>query len=463
MRRVRVGCTGSERQHVYAVVLPALRDLGLGIAGRNEPCLGGSELLMRILIASPYLPWPLWSGGNAAQFSTLRCLAQDHDFTLVCPIYSESQRVHAKELERQLPNVRIRAAFCGARPLSLPRRALRHGTRTARRLVQSLVSPHPETAANPLPWYPFRPLPEPFLETLSEEMERGPDLCQAEFAEMLPLGAWFPDELPKLFIHHQVHFVYARRFLESHGRTNYGHYLETVMRTQEAAFLRCFDRVIVFGEPDKLALASYLEGSKVSVSPFPIPADVGMAGTIPENFNGKFVFVGSEEHEPNRNALDWLLAEIWSGIARQLPSAELAVIGRWSEAARASYSTSPVSFAGYVDDLSRALRGGIMLVPLKIGSGIRTKILAALAQGVPVVTTPIGVEGLAISDGCGCLVRSHPAEFAGAAVQLAQRPELRRQVASSGMQAVARHYSPEGVRRRRNEIYSAVVVAHRAR
>jgi glycosyltransferase involved in cell wall biosynthesis len=313
-----------------------------------------------------------------------------------------------------------------------------------------------------LPWYPFQPLLEPFIETLREELDRGQDLCQAEFAEMLPLGSWFPDELPKLFIHHQVHFVYAQRFLESHGRTSYGCYLETVMRTQEAAFLRCFDHVIVFGEPDRLALASHLDGSKLSVSPFPIPADVGMAGSIPEGFDGRFLFVGSEEHEPNRNALDWLLAEIWSGIARQLPSAQLAVIGRWSKAARMSYSPSPVSFTGYVADLSHALRGGIMLVPLKIGSGIRTKILAALAQGVPVVTTPVGIEGLALSDGCGCLVRSNPTEFAGAAVQLAQEPELRHQVAFSGMQAVARHYSPEGVHQRRNEIYRTVVATHRS-
>jgi len=359
--------------------------------------------------------------------------------------------------------VRIRAAFCGTRPQPLPFCALRRGVRVVRHLLQPLVRQGPDTSAQPLPWYPFQPLPGPFVTALQKELDRGPDLCQAEFAEMMPLGSWFPGELPKLFIHHQVHFVYAQRFLASHGQTPYGRYLENIMRAEEVAFLRCFDQVIVFGEPDKLALAPYLDGSKLSVSPFPIPADVGVAQEIPERFDGRFLFVGSEEHSPNRDALDWLLSDIWSGITRQLPLARLTVVGQWSEAARASYAASPIRFAGFVDNLARVLRGGIMLVPLKIGSGIRTKILAALAQGVPVVTTPVGVEGLAVPDGCGCLVRSNATEFASAAVELAQQPELWSRVASSGMQAVARTYSPESVRQRRNEIYSRMVGAHRAR
>ncbi len=416
---------------------------------------------MRILVASPYLPWPLWSGGNAAQFSTLHCLAQDHDFTLVCPVYSEAQRGYAQELQKRLSGVRIRAVFCGTRPPPLSLRVWHRGAGVARSLLKPLVHRGPDIPPRPLPWYPFQPLPEPLVVALQEELERGTDLCQAEFAEMLPLGSWFPDELPKLFIQHQVHFIYAQRFLASQGGTDYGRYLETMMRTQEVAFLGRFDQVVVFGEADKHALAPYLDSSKLSVSPFPIPADVGVAREIPERFDGRFLFVGSQEHGPNRDALDWLLSDIWPGITRQLPRARLTVVGRWNESVRASYAAASICFAGFVDNLARVLGGGILLVPLKIGSGIRTKILAALAQGVPVVTTPVGAEGLAVPEGCGCLVRSDPTEFANAAVELAQQPELWARVAASGLRAVVGTYSPESVRRRRNEIYSQVVGAHR--
>jgi glycosyltransferase involved in cell wall biosynthesis len=412
---------------------------------------------MRILVTSPYLPWPLWSGGNAAQFSTLRCLAQDHEFTLVCPLYSEAQRAHARELQEQLPGVRLRAVFCGARRAAWAVRGLRRGVRGAGRLLRPWRGRKPGGAAPCLPAYPFGPLPAPFIEALQGELERGPDLCQAEFAEMLPLGAWFPTSLPKVFIHHQVHFIYAQRLLESQGRTSYGSYLEAVMRIQEVALLRCFDRVIVFGDPDRQALTAHLEGSRLSVSPFPIPADVGLAAAIPPQFDGRFLFVGSEEHGPNRAALVWLLTEIWPQIAGRLPGARLVVIGRWRAGARAARAGRDVSFPGFVPDLGRTLEGGILLVPLQIGSGIRTKILAALARGVPVVTTPVGVEGLDVAEGCGCLVRAGAAEFAAAAVQLAREPELRRRVAAAGLAAVAREYCPASVRRRRNEIYETTV------
>jgi hypothetical protein len=50
---------------------------------------------MRILIVTPYLPWPLSHGGSVAQFSTLACLAEDHEFTLVTPLSEQSGFLHA--------------------------------------------------------------------------------------------------------------------------------------------------------------------------------------------------------------------------------------------------------------------------------------------------------------------------------------------------------------------------------
>ena len=71
---------------------------------------------MRILIASPYLPWPINTGGNSAVFSTLKCLEDDHQFTLVCPVYDEDGEADATALQSQLPRVNLRAVFCGQAP-----------------------------------------------------------------------------------------------------------------------------------------------------------------------------------------------------------------------------------------------------------------------------------------------------------------------------------------------------------
>jgi glycosyltransferase involved in cell wall biosynthesis len=96
-------------------------------------------------------------------------------------------------------------------------------------------------------------------------------------------------------------------------------------------------------------------------------------------------------------------------------------------------------------------------VPVRIGSGLRVKILIALAQGVPVISTRIGGEGLLVQDGREILVRDEVSEFAAAAVELAKQPELWRRLAVAGRTAVAKNYSAEEVRRRRNEIYETIV------
>ena len=98
-----------------------------------------------------------------------------------------------------------------------------------------------------------------------------------------------------------------------------------------------------------------------------------------------------------------------------------------------------------------------MLVPVRIGSGLRVKILTALAQGVPVVSTRVGGEGLLVQDGREILVRDEASEFAAAAVELAGKPELWRRLAMAGRAAAVKHYSAEEVRRRRNEIYASIV------
>src|SRR6185312_11616650 len=105
----------------------------------------------------------------------------------------------------------------------------------------------------------------------------------------------------------------------------------------------------------------------------------GIAAAVESGFDGNFVFLGSEAHRANADALAWLLKAIWPAILAELPGAELKVIGDWTPAWRAAHARERVSFCGFLPDLAPALRGSIMLVPLRVGSGIRVKILAALA------------------------------------------------------------------------------------
>src|SRR3954471_4836697 len=105
---------------------------------------------MRILIASHCLPWPLDTGGNAAQFSTLQCLAADHQFTLVCPVHSKKQEAHARKLAEKLPTGNIRTVFCGLPPERRSVRLIKGAMRTAREWLKG-----PYSCSGDTPYYPF--------------------------------------------------------------------------------------------------------------------------------------------------------------------------------------------------------------------------------------------------------------------------------------------------------------------
>jgi glycosyltransferase involved in cell wall biosynthesis len=407
---------------------------------------------MRILIVTPYLPWPLNSGGNSGQFAVLKCLMEDHEFTVVCLLQSPKQKKDLEPLRAALPGVRFvpveswteNSGRFSKLPVFQAARILYRACREL--LLQS-------GGGEPMPFYPFNPLPVNFILAINEEIKKGVDLCQVEFAELLPLGAWLPPELPKVFLHHQIHFIYTQRFIEAQGDAGgYARFLETTMRVQEVAYLKYFNSVIVLSQVDHDILQPHLNGVELAISPPPFPADVEIAADAPP-FNGTFTYIASEGHSPNRDGLAWLLEDIWPKIATALPSACLKIIGSWSEKAIKKLARPGVEFTGFVPDLATVVPGSVVLVPIRIGSGIRLKILTAQALGAPVVTTAIGCEGLIGEDGWEMLIRDSAEDFAAAAIELTRDEEMWRKLCMAGREAVVRNYSPESVRARRNEIY----------
>jgi glycosyltransferase involved in cell wall biosynthesis len=409
---------------------------------------------MRILVISPHLPWPLSAGGSAAQFSTLKCLSQDHSFTVIVPINSPEQERALAAVASELPTVKWRGAICYRESGGLKGRLSAFANDQFRKLRHRLRAKRHQRLAT-YPYDPFgnRISPE-LIELVSEELKRGYDICQVEFAEMLSLGSWLPKSLPRLFIHHQVHFVYSERFLSAAGSNVYGEYLSAAMRTQETAYLETFSGIVTFSEVDKTIVSTQIKNENIWVSPFPVPSDISFCHEVSDHFDGRFLFLAAETNKPNVDSLNWLLDEIWPRIVTALPASTLIVVGEWSKISVQRLTQPGVSFTGFVRDLQGTLSGGILLVPLRIGSGIRTKILVALAGGIPVISTPVGAEGLLVEDGRELVIRDGAVPFADGAIAIAHDPELRRTICTNGRETVKRHYSSEAVRKRRNQIYS---------
>ncbi len=154
------------------------------------------------------------------------------------------------------------------------------------------------------------------------------------------------------------------------------------------------------------------------------PALVLPTGITPENFREdhtvpnprKFFFLGALDWMPNQEGLVWLLKEVWPRVREHLPTAEWHIAGRNAPRWLADSCKAPgVIFHGEVDDAAEfSLHYPIMLAPLFAGSGIRIKIIEAMARSRVVITTPVGAEGLGIKDGVHALIREPAEDFAKA-------------------------------------------------
>ena len=424
---------------------------------------------MKILIATPCLPWPLHEGGRVAQFRTLEALQDACEFTLLFPAHCEEQEKDAAVLSERLPRVRIVPVRCYEPPQPPPPppkptfrrfvgRMLRKTFPVPKADSQVSTELSRESIHNeqePVPYYQFDNLHPHFVEAVDRELDKGYEIFQAEFCDMLSLGPIVGNKAKKLFIHHQLHFIYAERFLKSLKKPSaQARYLANRMRCEEKTFLEAFDAAVVFSEVDAKLLNDFCPKVQVEVSPFPSPENPTSYLTITAGEVNEFVFVASESHRPNAMGFAWFMEEVWPIIKKKLPNASITVVGIWSPHAQASLpNNADIQFSGFVPELSSVLAGKIMVVPLWVGSGVRTKILAAWSCGVPVVSTGIGAEGLPLVDGEHILLADDAPSFAKACLGLAADSNQRQKLVLNAIELMSGEFSLDAVKKRRLEIY----------
>lgn len=154
------------------------------------------------------------------------------------------------------------------------------------------------------------------------------------------------------------------------------------------------------------------------------------------------LFVGNFSHQPNVDAVEWLMSEIWPMVRSALPSAELLIVGSGmsDELRRLCGTSGRAQAVGWVSDgeLIRCYgRARVAVVPLRFGAGVKHKVVAALAHGCPVVTTSVGMQGLDDLPAGGVVVAEAPQQMVQACVRLCTDDACWLQSALAGRQAIA--------------------------
>ncbi len=147
---------------------------------------------------------------------------------------------------------------------------------------------------------------------------------------------------------------------------------------------------------------------------------------------------------PTANAVERLLRRVWPIVLRSRPDARLVLAGAGMEPAEFAHLPHPagVEWRGRVPSATDLLRElGVLLYPLTRGSGMKVKVLEALALGIPVVTTPSGAEGIA--PGSGVTIERDDEALATATVKLLEDPEARSAAGAEAHAAFVRAHTPD--------------------
>jgi glycosyltransferase involved in cell wall biosynthesis len=141
------------------------------------------------------------------------------------------------------------------------------------------------------------------------------------------------------------------------------------------------------------------------------------------------------QHElpPNRDAVVWFARQVIPIIEESVSDVAFDVIGPNAAPDLISELPGRVTFRGFIDDLRDALgHYDVSVAPIHFGGGTKLKVLEALSMGLPIVTTPVGAEGLGLNSGTHALIASSPEDFARSVVALFRDPVLAQSISRQG-------------------------------
>ncbi len=240
--------------------------------------------------------------------------------------------------------------------------------------------------------------------------------------------------------------------------------LPRVVRARAAALaerdaLHRFDAITTVADADASRLRRLAPAARIVVVPNGVDADRFKPVSGAREHPGRVIFVGAMSYPPNVAAVSFFADHVMPRIRAQEPAAVLQVVGRDpSSAVRALGKRPDVEVTGEVDDVRPYISAApVVVIPMVSGSGIKNKLLEALAMGRAVVTTRLGMEGMPIQDGLHALVADEPEAFAEAVLQLMRDPDERRRLGTAARQLVERVYTWERCAATYHELYAELV------
>lgn len=403
---------------------------------------------MHVAVLDEEFPFPLTSGKRIRSFNLITRLARDFRVT-----YIAHANPDADELRLAANALRRHGVFVVPVDYRIPPKA---GPGFYARLMKNLASPLPYSVAT----------------HASAAMQRAmdklvatdpPDLWHCEWTPYAQamygrLGPW-------VVMAHNVESLIWRRYTETERNPLKRWFLRRQWKRFEhfeAWAYSAATRAIAVSPED----ADLMRERFGTPSPAVVDNGVDTAFFQPDPGIGRdpsrILFLGSLDWRPNQDGVRVLIDDVFPRVQRAEPTARLVVVGRKPPPWLKELASRPgVELHADVPDVRPFLHAaGVLAVSLRVGGGSRLKILEALATGLPVVTTTVGVEGLRLIDGEHCDVADTAEAFAAALVDVLRHPEAAARAAARGRERVLAEYDWSGLAEKLGAVWRAAANAN---
>ncbi len=395
---------------------------------------------MKILFLSPTVPFPLTDGGRIRVFNLLKQIAQKSDVTLLA---LETQPTDADGVA-ELQALGIEVHLVPNAP-TLPR--VSFGT-----LAKAFFKRQPITVARyDVPTYRGK------LRTLLAN-----ETFDLVHYEMFHVAQFHTEtDLPSVLSQQNVDSAIWRRLCSETANPFY----KFAYWTQQLAFQRYerllspkFDAVTCTSDIDAAVFAQHCPKDAIEI----IPNGVDVTHYQPDfaaEAPAHLIYIGSMDWYPNEDAVAFFADEVFPRIQEKVPDVAFSIVGgNPSGRVQKLAEQEGVVVTGRVPEIKPYFaEATVFVVPLRIGSGTRLKILEALAMGKAIVSTSVGAEGLDLKNGEEIFIADEPVAFADAVTRLLTDVQRRRRIGENGRARVERDYDWRSIGEKLHGVYAKIV------
>lgn len=390
---------------------------------------------------TPYLPYPPASGGQIRTLYLLKYLAQNHSITLVSLYKDEKEKEYAKHLKSYCSEIHL---------CKRPKKPWQPSN-----ILKAVFSG--------LPFLIVRNYSNEAVQKIEELLKNNTfDIIHAETFYIMP---HIPKtDVPVILVEQTIEYKVYQHYIASLPKLLQLPLNLDILKLKywEKHYWSKADLVATVSEFDKNEIQQILP----SIEPVIIPNGAGdemFVSRLPENTDAvpQLLFMGNFFWLQNVEAAQYLIYQVFPELHKRLPNLELIIAGQ-NVGEKIVTSNKNIKIVNLDPGEEQSVKelyhsATVFIAPIFGPGGTRLKILASMAAGLPVISTPVGVEGLGVEDGTHVLIARDPHEFVIKTVEILNNRDLYRDIQSQAFKHVKQNFSWKAIAKKLEKVYKEII------